>query len=386
MNIQFWFFTSIFFLPLTMSISYLAFLVTFILFIVGIIKKDIEVNYNTLDCPILFFFLASLLSLINLCQPYANSQKASTSVLMLLAVTMFYFITKSLFDGEKDYRKLIKLFLVQGIILAIYGIVQYIGSNYSIRVTSFTSNPNTLPNYFIIIVPLVMTLFYSCNSIKGKLLIAISITSMLVCLFLTFSRGGYWGILATSLCFITLNNKKVVTWFIGLGVLLSPLAIYYSLFYRVGSQLERIAIWQSSWKMFKDHPLIGIGLGQFKPLYPLYIMKPYTYIHPHAQSIIFQRFVEVGIIGGVAFLWLIYKISLYSVHYFKLKKIDDNHRRVFSACVSGLLGVLVHGLIDDPLYPDGTYLLTWCIIGVLASLHNMYCRENNGARTNCLVK
>lgn len=359
---------SIFFLPFVISISHLTLFISLIIFIKA---RFNEKNLNQLlssqlDYVVLLFFAASLLSLVNLTQPYANMGKAISSMLIMVEAMAYYFITKWAVEKE-DIKAIIQILLVQGLILAVYGIFQYFIGGGEPRVSSFTKSPNTLPNYFIIIISLGLVMFFTNLNSKKKYLVAGSIILMLICLFLTFSRGGWLGLIISIILFTFLTNRKVFLYLLSAGLLSLP-ALIHAIGDRTHSDLERIRILQSGWNIFKDHSIIGIGIGQFKSISPAYKLWENDFIHTHVHNMIFQTFVETGLIGGLVFLLLLFSIFKLSKDFLKYSVDDKFYKMTFLACIAGLCGILGHGLVDDPFYDDGPQLLTWFMLGITAAL------------------
>lgn len=375
--IQLFLLIAIFFLPFIITISYLSLLITLILFVMKLYREERikEIFSNSLDYYIVAFFGVALLSVVCLINSYANAKGFISNILIVFAITVCYFITKDLIKRVENIKKATKILLIQGIILAIYGIFQYFTAGSS-RVSSFTGSPNTLPNYFIIIIPLAMTYFFSNYSLKERFLAGSGIIAMLICLILTFSRGGWVGFACSIIVFILLVDKKFLPWFLVVSVVSIFILPYPVLdramsmanFTNDNSNIQRLYIWMSSWNMFKDYPILGIGLDQFRELYPKYILWPGGNIQPHAHNLILQRFVEIGTLGGLIFLGLCFKIFAFSRNI--IQDIAGYKRIVFISCLAGLIGIFMHGLFDDPFYDDGTFILIWFIIGIIGSFIN----------------
>jgi O-antigen ligase len=69
------------------------------------------------------------------------------------------------------------------------------------------------------------------------------------------------------------------------------------------SIVERMANWQAAWKMAMDHPINGIGLGNYEAVYypQNYYVGKWTESLPHAHNLYLNMFAEAGIIGLIAF-------------------------------------------------------------------------------------
>ncbi len=70
---------------------------------------------------------------------------------------------------------------------------------------------------------------------------------------------------------------------------------------------ERLAHWQAGLAMFYDHPILGVGIGNYASAYPQYQVAP-VWIYPlgHAHNYYINMAAEAGIIGLVAYLCFLF--------------------------------------------------------------------------------
>jgi putative inorganic carbon (HCO3(-)) transporter len=71
----------------------------------------------------------------------------------------------------------------------------------------------------------------------------------------------------------------------------------------VASMDIRTVIWSTSFRIFLDHPIAGIGFGSFNQFYELYLKVP-SQIFGHAHNDLLNVAVNAGIIGLIPFVWL----------------------------------------------------------------------------------
>jgi putative inorganic carbon (HCO3(-)) transporter len=71
----------------------------------------------------------------------------------------------------------------------------------------------------------------------------------------------------------------------------------------IASMDIRTVIWSTSFRIFLDHPLAGIGFGSFNQFYEHYLKIP-SQIFGHAHNDFLNVAVDAGIIGLIPFVWL----------------------------------------------------------------------------------
>jgi O-antigen ligase len=181
---------------------------------------------------------------------------------------------------------------------------------------------------------------------KSALLIFF-IVIMISALFLSLSRGGILSFLFSLVFFIFLLSSKRINWSWRLGKF-SPqswvskqspnlrflhfyfltsvflFSILFLLWLGIDPVLERLAtlssptraaqkraiVWQDTWEMSKDFPLLGTGLATYQYIYPAYKTLPHQQFFEHAHNDYLELLAEVGfipfvlLIGAVFYLWV----------------------------------------------------------------------------------
>ena len=61
---------------------------------------------------------------------------------------------------------------------------------------------------------------------------------------------------------------------------------------------SRPAIWKGSFGIFRDHPLLGAGLGSFVTVYPAYQTEAQDLVTEHAHNDYIEAVTETGLVGG----------------------------------------------------------------------------------------
>jgi O-antigen ligase len=68
--------------------------------------------------------------------------------------------------------------------------------------------------------------------------------------------------------------------------------------------VERLAHWQAADGMAREHPWLGVGLGNYGPVYPRYALVNWPNALGHAHMIYLNLLAETGVIGLAAYLLL----------------------------------------------------------------------------------
>lgn len=178
-----------------------------------------------------------------------------------------------------------------------------------------------------------MLLIYEKRKLK-KSLYLLTFLIITVNIVLTFSRNVYLGFALGMLVLIVIYSKKLLAAFIPLiAAALAVPQIRRRLSEICSSSLDisRIKLWKTALLMFKDHPLLGVGNGNYLANYNGYIKKyPSLYYeysdHPTHNSYL-KVLSELGIFGIVIFaaMLLFIVINLYKF----IKDCEDKYFRYF---------------------------------------------------------
>ncbi len=239
--------------------------------------------------------------------------------------------------------------LFSAILLRVQDVSRWFG-----RIGAFDStNPNFYGTLLIGILPLLIFALRSDVLRKNKWLAGLDIAVLLLgcrALWMTGSRGAVAALFAGGLYILlvyTVVNKKMKVLLTGLalGVVCFGLAFHFGIAGRAYQKgdIQREYLWQSSYRMWQDHKLTGVGLANWAPVYAKsYILKPANkeLISPHNAVVWF--FSATGIIGGVGYLFfLLYYIVLLTR---KINKEPDPW--ILYAGLWAFIAINLHGMVD----------------------------------------
>lgn len=300
---------------------------------------------------------------------------------------------------------IIVLYLHVSLIVSVYGLRQWFFGATALatwvdpesplskttRVYSYLGNPNLLAGYLLPAVIFSLVAIFAWQSWIKK---ALALTMLIVntaCLILTFSRGGWIGlvvaILAVMVLLVYWKSLEMPrfwrTWSLPIvlggliGILLLAMIFVEPVRLRVfsifadrqdSSNNFRRNVWDAVFEMIRDRPVFGIGPGHnsFNQVYPLYQRPRYTALS--AYSILFEVTLETGFVGLACFLWLI--IVTFNTAFLQVRRL----RRLRSVegfwligAIAILLGMLAHGTVDTVWYRPEVNTLWWLIVALIAS-------------------
>lgn len=212
-----------------------------------------------------------------------------------------------------------------------------------------------------------------CAFFNSKFIYLILIT-MLLAELLTFSRGGYIGMIAgigiTIILlwrYINFNKKIILGLVAGISVLFisftdqSIINRFLSSFdFDEGSNTERIKNWNQGYEMFADNFLTGVGIGN----YSIYLYPTAEYRTPiYAHNLYLDLGAEMGIF--VLLVWL----ALIVITIWQLFETGKRYKDAFSCALSfGLIGSLIwfsaHSFFDTAIYSPTILAIFVVIISV----------------------
>lgn len=329
--------------------------------------------------------LTVLLVMMLLSVSYAAEKGLALSeTARFLSYLAFFFIIKYEINDYRRLKRLLQLFFLISALLSILGFIQYftgVGLNEKFfvqqsfgataRVAATLDNPNSFGGFLIL--SLFPLLLLTINSRKPSAKGAYGLMALLVLtgIMFTFSRNAWLGV---ALGFVVLALTYSLRLFILLGGV-GALALFTPLLNRRlhdifnSSQNEsRVKLWQTAVQMFKDHPLLGVGNGNYVSLYDSYIAKypwlRYQNYHrfPSHNSYL-KVFSELGIIGGAAL------IAFLVLALFRLKKLtkqlsDNFFKPVYVGCFASFIAFLFMNFSDNLLFVPKATTYFWLMLAI----------------------
>jgi O-antigen ligase len=188
---------------------------------------------------------------------------------------------------------------------------------------------------------------------------------------LTLSRGGFVALAVVVFGLAMAHRRR--WWFLAASVgaaiifaLIPPvtarIAVEVNLSNGSNTLVGRWGLWSATLKMLRDHPLFGAGLSGFTERLGPYWNAGHSdrFIDPH--NIVLNFWSETGILGVVAFAWILVTVFRMSWRGWRQALPDwcPIHYGVFLAMVA----VLVHGLVDVPYFKNDLSFEFWTLVAL----------------------
>jgi O-antigen ligase len=116
-----------------------------------------------------------------------------------------------------------------------------------------------------------------------------------------------------------------------------------------GTGFFRLNLWQSAWRMFLDHPLLGVGPDNFLYAYRSFYILPAAWQEPnlsHPHNVLFDWLTRLGLLGTAAGMLMIGGL----ITGIRRRLGHATMRPVAIASAGFLAAALAHGLVDHSFF------------------------------------
>jgi O-antigen ligase len=121
---------------------------------------------------------------------------------------------------------------------------------------------------------------------------------------------------------------------------------------REGSNAERLKNWAQAVEIIRDHPLAGVGLGNYSRLIDATVPDRSSI---YAHNLFLDIAAETGILNAAVFLFLILGAVWRNI---------KSQERLGLGLAAGLIGFLVHSVFDTALYSPQVLTIFLVIIAL----------------------
>ncbi len=360
------------------------------------------------------FELRSLLSISDPQSAIRNPQSAislfpfATQVeffkwLTLFGLFLFLLRSKLLDDNDRIMHQLIVIIMLIGIAESLYGMFEFFSGhkyilhlNMEAQVSSVTGtffNRNYFAGYLLMVIPLSVGYLFSreslqrigysgwrnrLSSIDGKtLFIGFCIIVMILGLLFSASRMGISSLLLSfTLLILLFRSSSREEKFSRTSVLILGLALVWAAWIGLDAVLSRFlsssedfggrwVFWGDTFRIFRDFPIFGSGLGTFAWVFPMYRSFHLIEAATHAENDYLQLASEVGLVGVGLLLILLIFLFYKAISGIRLLSHREPERYIGIGGLVGILALMFHSVVERNIQvPSNAFLYTilWAVV------------------------
>jgi O-antigen ligase len=339
-------------------------------------RRRPSVRLSSLDWGVAALVLLGALSLLWA----AHGREAAREFrIVVLEAGIFYGLLRLMVRDRRAMWRVTDAWVLGAAAIALVGLSQWaFGQNLITadgvwRVRGFYGSPNNLALYLGRAFPVgiaIGALSVSSPGERGgealrfrRWAYGLAAVAMAAALFLTYSRGAWLlGVPASLLFLAAMRGKRTFALAVGIlivvalaGVLVVGTGRLTSLLNTTeGTTFFRLQLWQSSWAMIRDHPLLGVGLDNFLYFYRSTYVLPtaweeFNLSHPH--DLILDFWLRLGLAGlGIA-VWML--IGFFRRGWQALRRLrpaGQGEALLVVGLMAGMVDFVAHGLVDNAFF------------------------------------
>lgn len=332
--------------------DFLLVLIGFSWFAKTAVKKELGLFLRTpLNRPILFYVLACVISTgFGIITGRVDPKTGMFFVLKYCEYFIVFFMMVNYVRDSEQIKRFTFCLLLTCFIVAIVGMLQIPGGErVSAPFEGETGEPNTFGGYMVFMAAIAGGLLSRAGKTRTRHLLMLLVAVIMPPFLFAQSRSSYLAVVPTLLVLGYLMEKKVII--IGLTVvtlIISPLflpkAVKDRILFTVTQEKQsgqiavgdvrldtstsaRLNSWKEALADWTRHPLLGYGV------------TGYAFVDAQFPKVL----VETGIIGLLAFLYLLYSIGKTAVVNLRLLK-TPFYRGLSIGFLAGFAGLLVHAI------------------------------------------
>lgn len=293
---------------------------------------------------------------------------------VILEAAIFYALLRAMLPAplrangdRRDLWRVVDAWVLGGLLISMVGVVQAASGENLItadglsRVRGFYGSPNNLALYLGRILPLAVAVLAWGQKGWRRWGYGAAAALMACALFLTYSRGAWVIGIPVSLLFLAAlrGRRAVVVTMVAMAVAAIVLLLVAGqgrlaslLNTTEGTTYFRVQLWQSSWAMIKDHPVLGVGLDNFLYHYRTYYVLPtaweeFNLSHPH--NLVLDAWLRLGVLGLAVLLFLLVGFFRRAMRAFR-RAPEGGARILLQGLMAGMVYMVAHGLVDNAFF------------------------------------
>ena len=343
---------------------------------------------NPLMIAIALFLLAATIGVF-----VAPDKRAAIGVWKAFYIEpiLFFCVLLDAYSKNKSITtKIFSAFGISAFLISLFGLVQYIFAigipipwDIERRITSIFEYPNALALFLEPII--VLSWFQIAKFVKEKKMtkefffwICVSLLSI-ANVVLAKSEAGMAALIVTAIVILLANKTTRRHTIASVLILLAiAFAVPTSRSYLVDkftfhdwSEGVRLSQWSETVALLKDHPIFGAGLSGYPILLKTYHKATYLEIFQYPHNFIMNIWVELGLIGLIAFAFLAWFIVRGALQeHTNANVIKKQHPSLtpnplpLAPLFFIFLEMTIHGLVDVPYFKNDLAMMIWIFLAL----------------------
>jgi len=303
---------------------------------------------------------------------------------------------------------MIVVMILIGVTEALYGLFEFFSGHryilYLDRSSTMTAvtgtfiNRNYFAGYLLLVIPTSVGFLvarqarrpggkygwrHRLSSVDGKsLLIGYAIIIMILALLFSSSRMGITSLLISlTLMLLLFRDPKRGERFFRISFLIPAMAFVWAAWIGLDAVISRFfspaedfhqrwMVWTDTFRILKDFPLFGSGLGTFLHIFPMYQSFHIEGIFTHAENDFLQLASDVGLVGIGLLSVIFFYLFLRGILGIRSLSPRNPEKYVGMGGLVGTLALLFHSTVERNIQvPANAFLFTFLLAMVLTISH-----------------
>lgn len=349
-------------------------LIIVLLLVFFIIMQGISSAIDTKQTRMIALFIALLMVYVPLAR---NNHFAFITVKAMLGYMPFILSVIICVRSMERLKTLILIMICIMIYITAYSIV-----NRGIGSGGYFSDENDLSLYINMWIPFCYYLFLHEKAFMKKSIYAIGFIIGLCCVVISFSRGGFVGLVAMFAVLWYFSHRKLLTltlviacaasiFFLGGEAYINEMSTVTDT--NEGTAQARINSWKSAFEMFLDNPL-GVGGNNFQVRFPEYQGDRFSrgMWGRVSHSLWFTLLPETGILGVIIYLMLLYYNIKDILKFRKINAQSNNSDDSYLYCLSSAMLASLAGFFASATFLSVLYYPHyWYMTAIIVAAANI---------------
>jgi hypothetical protein len=342
------------------------------------IRRNVAVlKSSPLNAPILAYIGVCLLSTsLGVFRGKVSTLAGFFFVLKFIEYFVIYFIVLNVVPNTREQvEKFTTAIFITSALASLWGIWQIVSGDVERVSAPFEGahgEPGTFGGYLVLIFALVLSFFIFWDGPRYQVIFGMLALIILPPLLKTLSRASYMAFLPMFVVLMFFSKRRgILTMFLAISMVSAPLVSQHlgEIGERIEYTFESGELDPSSKERVESYRTI---LTRFWPEYPF--LGAGITGRGFIDGQYFRILAETGALGLLCFVWLLVRIYRMTLRTYR----ESTHRfdqAISLGFLAGFVGMLFHALTANTFIIVRIMEPFWCIVGIVAVLHNLLEQE-----------